>query len=167
MKLTPEQKKRIEIAKDALKHLKAGRIAPWKGAVMVLPQAPEGHYFEVELQPVLKELAKKGRECLVCQRGALLYAHVYKNDNFCLPGINSNSFGSFVSDTTTRDTDHTLLLQFFSEDQLSMMERAFEGEISGKTHPECIAFYKKYESPRNRMKAILNNIIKNNGTFTI
>jgi hypothetical protein len=65
------------------------------------------------------------------------------------------------------------LQQFFSTDQLDLIEVAFEGAMCARcdhervSHQEAKSFYRKFSTDNERLRAILGNIVENNGEFVL
>lgn len=168
MKLTKEQKERVSILKDTLKHLMAGRINPLVNNLMIFPERVA---HGCELQTVLKKFSREKKPCKVCQRGGILYSMIWKNNEFRKSATDSSLDGSLAS---SYSLENDYLEKLFSRLQLAMMETAFErgfneyfleSEQTG-LHGKCVGFKPKLKKgSRVLFKAILNNAIKNNGEF--
>lgn len=167
--ILPAWMKRMVILKDALKHLHSKKMLAETGAVMCIGATlrdlrggwTEQYIDETQLQDLL--IQHQGN-CHVCQRGALLFAYVWRNNKF-----KTNS--RLLLETAGRETRDDILLQkFFSLEQLMMMERAFEGrfhelDLSELQKIQCSNFYSKWFNTTDRMGAILENAIRNWGIF--
>jgi hypothetical protein len=136
-KATPA-KRRLMIAKDALKQIKAGQINPLSGTYVRL--WTEGVIDEdTNLQPVL--LKDNEVTCDCCAKGALFTSCVrlsnrYKGDP---TGIGSDGINELVG---------------WPEENYHMIEEAFES--SGGDW-----WYDNYKDDTKRLEAILKNIIRN------
>jgi hypothetical protein len=159
-----KQEKRIVILKDALSHLKAGRMRAHKGSIIKIDDGNFGtgiqKFCGIELQQVIKS-----NPCRVCQRGAILFSMVWRMDNYI---IDETDMGVRVSESEA--TPNKFVEQLFMQKQLAMMEAAFEGDYGyGLTEDvlhKCFRFYDNhYGAPEDRMEAILKNAIKNKGIF--
>jgi hypothetical protein len=157
-----ESEKRIVILKDALKHLKAKRISAETGCVMEVIGAAKDELSTRQLQEIIKE-----KSCKVCQRGALLFSMVWRSNNFIVDPAKTSfnyantSFGSFHGEDELVDP---FLETLFSEDQLKLMESAFE-RTTLHGQPKARDFGEQYDSDDDRMEAILKNAIENEGIF--
>lgn len=162
--------KRVMIAKDVLKRLRSRNLVAESGDIISLNTIE----FENGLDS-FKDIINLQKGCQVCAKGALLCAYVGRVNKFS------------VSDTQKWNTAskgencvHKKLKKLFSMKQLDFIEAAFErssflGKISRKEIEQAFLFYDKYvtinkyglEEVNNNLllKAICNNIIKNNGTF--
>jgi len=162
------EQKRIEILKDVLKHIEAKRIIANNGRVL---RYDDCKLEDGDLQAILKSQNKKKKQCKVCQRGAILFASVWRNNNLSVKWYGSEH--PYLNGIAgERDATHlTYLNELFSIEQQMLMERAFEGRfhmahLSYKQINECDRnFYYKYKNPIARMKAIVRNAIKNGGVF--
>lgn len=166
--------KQIEILKDVLKHIKAGRIIGDTDNVLAIPA---NCTFNPDLKKYLKNVSKEKKICKVCQRGALLFASVWKDNNLVIQedeyyqNIFNNSF-NIINNITGKIGFNRIkyLNNLFSVKQQMLMERAFEGNYHGNKLNEeqlskCDTFYSLYPNSTERIVAIVKNAIKNNGTF--
>ncbi len=146
--------KRITIAKDVLKQLKLGRLVAQAGTYFT-PQAVYREYDdEKELSDVIKD-----KKCTVCALGSLFVCAVDKLDKL--------KYGDAYY--IAQYEIHTYLKGFFAEDQLRLIESAFERDdfsYDGNMDISVIRLYTKgLNSPKTRMEKIMKNIIRNKGTF--
>src|SRR5688500_18242673 len=125
--LLPKKEKRIVILKDALRHLNAERFKADTGSVMNFHQDPVCTSSELtsnQLQTIIK---RRKRQCTVCQRGALLFSMVWRTNNFVVPSdVLSGWLPSFGRQQGQTPAIDSFLTKLFSEDQLKLMEAAFE-----------------------------------------
>lgn len=143
-------KKRVAIAKDALKQIKLRNFI-----------VETGTYCDVDIKKDLSGNLKKilqTEQCTVCAKGALFAADILKRGNY---NFNDNNalplwFSAKESQTTER------LKGIFSTKQLDLMEIAFEGYYEDEA---AYNFFSKYKDNEERLIAILENVIKNEGTF--
>lgn len=174
-KLSPARK-RVAIAKDALSQLGIRLVA--ERGTYVQSEA----FTTVDTPPntQLQKLFGKMQECTVCAKGALFVcaidrANKLKIENLELPRMLR---GGSVA---TQDLEN-YLGRFFSVHQLDLIESAFEKiemvENEFQTDDEADEvdeavefgelFYNELTSAKddeNRLRAILENIIVNKGTF--
>jgi hypothetical protein len=158
LEATPEQK-RVMIAKDVLARMEADNLKASTGKVVAIKN--------IGSSAPLKEIVNSGIECEVCGKGALLCAIVGR--------VNEFSYGDIRNEENIhRPTAkyHQKLSEFFPLEQIDLIETAFEGTsyIQVLDNPEliekAIVFGEKYDYAQGRLKAIMNNIIENKGTFT-
>ena len=160
----PEQ--RVAIAKDVIKHLNTGKI-----------KATVGTYFEnsfidkhlyklsdenknVELQTLLE---KDDVKCKVCALGGMFVVDVLNNDHL-LVGKKERDIDSYL--------ERKRLKKYFSTSQLSLIENSFEKmnivdptSNNWSVNYDGVEFGKKFKSPKDRLIAIMQNVIDNKGTF--
>lgn len=123
---------------------------------------------------MFRDLKTDGATCEVCGIGSVFASMVnIGNQSTCSEfGLNKIWVGYGLSDDKMRNK----LDGVFSEEHRVLIETAFEKNAGlgmdneGATEePEnlgkAVSFGKKYRLPHNRLKAIMNNIIKNKGEF--
>lgn len=185
--------RRVAIAKDVIAGLKAKRLLAEQRVycstgydnVGILPKKGD-----VELADVLINVP----QCEVCAKGAMFIAAVEKFDKLKL-GVNEVTEGDYYGwgdnedeeddgkDTAEQnfnleiiDDHHKIcdhLTNYFTQTQLDLIELAFEGdkgdfyvsEASEEENTIAGLYIERYPDTTKRMVAIMNNIIKNNGTF--
>lgn len=177
-KLTPS-KKRVKIAKDVLKYLKAKQI-----------KAIQGTYFDAKVKTKSSvtsetkcgDLLSSLENCNVCAIGGLFVGLLDKNgilnsklstvpaftDHFWVEEDKEERLFSLeLQDAEMRET----LEKYFSEAQLDLIESAFEECSMGSSNRNesalirAIDFGRCYEDNGKRLEAIMMNIAHNNGTF--
>jgi hypothetical protein len=127
-------------------------------------------------------LENKLQQCSCCALGGLFMSCTLYNNNTTVENL---SFaGEDLGDLLVGDRGYSGRLpngldKFFSLAQLRLIEQTFEGdngavnsgvdcatgEVFDKFPPRAAAFYDKYKKPKDRLIAIMQNIIDNNGTF--
>lgn len=156
---------RVTIAKDVISELRSGRF-----------RASSGLYFEAsgfkaddaldyaEPEDELSDVLTRVDKCNVCALGAVFVCGVQRADNLTVQGA-----GGYQQ----KDM-HEYLSRFFSVSQLHLIETAFEkGEVGSRGDVEteeavaAVGFWRNLTTPNpeNRMLAIMENIIRNNGKF--
>lgn len=156
-------KKAVTIAKDVISLLNMHLIKAKTGDYVSLV-ASEEEWDIKSLQKILKKRSKtkNPKPCFTCGIGACLVARIWKKNNF---NIDSDNF------YTDRGAVEDGLKDTFSERELDLIESAFEmivGSMDGNIEYEqwdAVRFGKQYKSDRNRLIAIMNNIIENKGRF--
>lgn len=169
-KLSGKAQARVAIAKDVLKHLRSLKVGT-------------GYYFNGPIfkggakgddtQKHLKKLVK----CEVCALGACLISHVRLFDEVPLTKV--ADFGRYDeyydkeagkgSFEFKSDRPVHILKKYFSRHQLNMIEAAFEqnnpfgGDLEELS--KAIEFTEGIYEPKDRLKAIMKNIVENDGTF--
>lgn len=151
--------KRVAIAKDVLKSLNNKTIIASPGTYFSsssirLPKDKElGYGFkgDAEVQPALEKM----KSCEACAIGAVFVCAVKVADQLKVADINAhfNDREVIIGDEGMRQ----YLGKFFSQRQLHSMEHVFEMWGSGGSYDVV--------NPKDRMKAIMLNIIENGGNF--
>jgi hypothetical protein len=142
-----QAKERVIIARDALKWIRAGALLPQQ--MMYVSPIDTPVFTDEQRQQQLRDVVIG--KCEACIKGALFLSKAFNFDNvlataYCDP---------YAIDKA--------LEEHFSIEQYQSMERTFEAWGNGK--PAEIKFIAKYPDPKQRMMAILKNMIKNNGIF--
>ena len=177
------EERRLDVLNDAITQIRANKIIAQPGVVVEIPfEATD----RTEAKPVLEEFFKKEQAipCDACARGTLLLCTVHKENNFLLSDFNLIR-GPFKHGSVVDNR----LAELFSEEQLIMMENAFEVEncesreyfdeddypedYYGINHEyldedlarECVEFGLKYSDANERLLAIFENAIANGGEF--
>lgn len=150
--------KRVMIAQDCIERILSGFLKPKCGRVIVLPDNGSLQLPIVNRQSVNTEL------CQVCAKGGLFASYIGRVNNF------------ESTDRITNESDndaHKKLLEIFDLNQLAIIEFAFEGSqfigshINGETFDKVRSFYISYNDDNERLIAICENIIANEGTFKL
>lgn len=175
-----KDEKRVMIAKDVIAQVRKDFYVPsygtWVAFSKFLPAA-------TSLQEILTK--KKDFSCKVCAMGGLMLSAVKYNNSVTLG--NDRAAAIYYADDSASDLDDSAsdlddsasknLRKFFTPSQLDLIEAAFEvgegavglpiNKISRryKSTSAAITFGENYPDPKNRIIAIMKNIIKNNGTF--
>jgi hypothetical protein len=120
------------------------------------------------------------QQCSCCALGGMFMSCTLYNNNTTIEDL--EHAGNDISQVLLEETGEKLsngLNKFFSVEQLKLIEQTFEGDNgavlsgmdddTGKTvdefSPRAEAFYNKYKKSKDRLVAIMQNIVKNNGTF--
>ncbi len=171
---------RVQIAQDVLKALETQRIKAAYGGymrgshpkLMALVDASDSTDPSL-FQELGQAEYTAPQTCSVCAIGAVFVAAVDRHDSLKLSTVYSASY-----EEEGRVTDSAMmpyLSQWFEEDQLRLMECAFEGSYQGRGGNEeepsedeleaAEEFYGEYEDVTLLITAIMENVIKNKGTF--
>jgi hypothetical protein len=163
-----EESKAVRVASDVLAHLSVYRVYVGRYLQGRVPGIGDK---DVDLSC---HLAAVEENCDVCALGALLLSKARLYDNIPISSL-AAEYSTWrrdaieVSGTTIRRH----LGDVFSQHQLHMIESAFEMcsivESPG-LHEECdisdsVAFGRRYNSSRERLGAIMENIVENKGQF--
>lgn len=167
--------KRVLIAKDVIKNLKANKIRAAEGAYARFYEPTFGvHSFKPSC---LREQIKEKPElvCQCCALGSAFYSYIMKYNNF-VAGYGQNYFNEFSME---------VLETIFTKRQLDLIESAFEGQdrcirsddtsyfdpetgvYNDATLNSAIRFGRKHHDVSKRLEAIMGNIIKNKGVFKV
>lgn len=154
------KEKRLAIVKDVLSRLRYRKIDtnfyvnPFKALDLA----------GIDLDLNAKNLPLE--KCQTCALGSMLISHVRVYNKLSLRDL-----GFCQSDecSLTRSDCTGVLSNYFDADQLTLIEFAFEGyrvfDINVDGASEAIKFGKKFKHPKTRLRAIMNNILENDGTF--
>ena len=155
----PHNKQRVEIAKDVLKWLALGRIKAGAGSYIFIRNAKARIDRKENPEGSFQDLVKRDSfTCDVCAKGALFVCAVARKDkvkNNQMRGFNGNELSAKLGGV-------------FSPEQLALIEAEFEGNVIDTDIIYDYTFIPSIDrglSDRMRLKAIMQNIIKNNGTF--
>lgn len=164
----PANEQRVAIAKDAIMLLNNRHANATPLTYFEIKYDGDGEVFmDKQLNEHLGDVT-----CDVCAKGVLLLSHIARFDNFSIGYCGRSSVGNgFI---------FSRIGSIFKTDQLDMIESAFEGSViedsSGSLLSEmghianekgrlCIAFGEQYDDNTERLLAILQNIIDNDGEF--
>ena len=144
--LTPAEM-RVLIAQDVIDRVNAGRIRP------VI-----GYYLR---KHTTVDSLLEARTCQVCAMGAMFVAHIARFDavdDLQVAAVERGG-GSTICDT---------LGGYFSVTQLRMIEAAFELRsywLGNDDTIRCCEFGRQFKNKRDRLVAILQNVIDHGGKF--
>ncbi len=178
--------KRVKIAQDVIAQITAGKLHPGKGTWLLFGVIDDDgigkeitRYVsgKTEVRDVIKE-----QTCTACALGSLFTCAVNLHDKLPVKNLFANRY--MRADDTAKvsfsETDILYLKKFFTPYQLALIEAAFElGQESlfryaGDQHPlfkhdnrrvHAYTFGRQYTDSANRLLAIMENIIENEGTF--
>lgn len=148
--------KRVVLAKDVLRYMDLRWLHPFRGRYF---HPVYTNLFEFNAIQDLREIVKQSN-CYVCALGALFIAAVIynKDPEYCFMLKHSGSI-------------RKILNSYFSQNQLSLIEMAFEGSsiysIEGQTPDTIVAAITFSDNcyTGEIMTSIMDNIITNNGEF--
>lgn len=159
--LAPRKEKRMMIAKDVIKAITSN---------VIIPQA--GQYSEVsgygDKNNALDAILTPSAECRVCAIGSMFTTLLFR-DSLMNTRIRPNIITSIESGISMKFQ----LLAYFDSYQAAMIECAFERLDSRRELFNCtdtqmqdsIYFGNEYIDSEERLIAIMQNIIDNNGDF--
>lgn len=147
---------RVMIARDVIARLEARNIVANRGAIILLPdKILSKHNNEDSFKEVLND--KDNPPCQVCAKGALFCSAVGRTNKSSVWEVNMDMYEP--------------IFEFFSKKQIDLIETAFEGMsymalISERDEKIARDFCINHSGDiKERMIAIMKNIINNNGTF--
>ncbi len=164
---------RVAIAKDVIAQIKAKKYNPMQGCWVEQVDGPDyddwlfekAENCKVDVQVYTKSIKK----CNVCALGSLFVSAVNKYNNV---------YGTFETVSTMEVFDfketnnNSPLLRYFTINQIKLIEHTFEGGVGAvyfdDDHPmfyKSSAFYSQYPDSKDRLLAIMKNIVENKGTF--
>lgn len=145
-----------DVAQDVLEWLKNDRIAPFCGRI-----------FSLNITDEKSINTQLGTTCGVCAKGAMLLTMLVADRRRKIPK-------ELVSAGPVSNEVNDYLSSVFSKIQIDLIEAAFECDVyhwhhffEGDVEAEAaVDFGMQFETPKDRLKAIMENIIENNGVFT-
>lgn len=149
------RERRLMIAKDVLAQVEAGRIIAKQGTLI-----KTGFLDSKQPHRELKEIFWEREDpCECCALGSIFLVTVERKDNICF--ASHAIYGPQVMmEQVIRDE--------FPLDQILLIEQAFErGKGFYSESVNAIAWGMKYADPTERLIAIMENIIRNNGNFLL
>jgi hypothetical protein len=164
---------RVAIAKDVIAQIKAKKYNPVQGCWVIWVDGPDYDDWLVDnsanCRVDVQKYTKSIKKCNVCALGSLFVSAVNKYNNV---------YGTYMTVSTDQvfDTSETNnrspLLRYFTINQMRLIEYTFEGGMGAvyfddlkQMKGKADAFYSQYPDDKDRLLAIMKNIIKNNGTF--
>lgn len=169
----PVAKQRIRVAKDVIKQIDIKKYTVDTGRYVDDVEF-KGYrdYSHLDIKDNFANIKK----CQVCAIGACLLSITHFKNKLSFYDVGHNIY-------SLRNAKVKKLLSLFSKEQLLLIESAFEGlsysadrvavhvleydtdKCSEDLLIRASKYYSRFRSSKNRLKAIMNNIIKNKGTF--
>lgn len=167
-KMAPAEK-RVTIARDVIAQLAVGRLVATPG--MWLTGEDGKDLVDVKKDVELQTILKKTKVCEGCAMGGLFMCAVERANKLKvsdLINVDDDADGEGSLNLSEVDGDDTFkyMRRFFSQDQLDMIETAFEvgGGATSAGH-ESENFASDVEDAGDRMRLIMENIVVNKGKF--
>lgn len=158
LKLDPA-KQRVAIAKDVIKQMAARKIKPRINYGYI---DLEEKVLDAEDSQVCDILAKQ--QCTVCALGAMMVTAVQRANKLKVKDL--DSWWCNELDYIDQPDCLSYLGKFFPSEQLDAIEAAFEGwDPIEHDLPFKKRFAPRLRSATARMTAVMENIVKNKGTF--
>lgn len=169
--LSPSQQ-RIKVAKDVLLQLKKKKYVATVGKYI---DSYDFSKMGLKYDDDIKKNFKKIKECKCCALGSCLLSITKFKNTLTIKDVSSKE--NFQNSSGK-------LLKMFTPKQLLLIENSFEGKPSGdytsrigknvfgedttlEEDEKCRSFYWQYSDTNSRLIAIMQNIIKNKGTFVL
>ena len=168
------RRKAVAIAKDVVAQLRLKRLKASPGDYCRVEYDHMYEYFEdsVNRKDSFQKTFKKNKKvsCRVCAMGAVFIGYINRFNKVTNDEVNDPDPGDIIE----------LVDDVFSEFQLRLMEMAFEGEWQDTKLVEDFSekeqenmerkaeqYYRKYPDPDQRLRAIMLNVVRNNGEFVL
>lgn len=163
----------VAVAKDVLKQIEIGFFTPTTGDYFTVKDIGYNINVPAKLDEAFSVLKDKGARCEVCGIGSCFASLVNLGNN----ATTTKGFGSKVIDSWSGIGDdymRPILRKVFSPSQLSLIEQSFEkswalgdteDDVNNDMADKAVSFGIRYKTDSARLKAIMNNIIQNKGTF--
>lgn len=154
------KEQRIKIIKDVIASLTSNKYSATQGLYVKLPSSKLAKFSRYEqLNIALEDVSES---CRVCGIGGIFLSAVTLNNKYTVGDYDSHDGGS----SKLRD----YLNPWFSDDQLDLIETAFERDSTMSKHSGndvdlARDFGRKYLASKLRLLAICNNILENKGEF--
>jgi hypothetical protein len=174
-----KKERRIAVAKDVIKHLNLGHID--SGSYLESVEVSEKADIDkvnniVDSKTLQANIDSLARTCKVCALGACFISYIRLYDSVdpssCVKNFYNGERKYAYADYEDIIDD---LKTIFNDKDLIYIESAFERsdmgdclscEYSLVAVQDAIDFGRKYSDPKKRLRAIMKNIIDNDGTFT-
>ena len=154
-----KSQKRVMIAQDVIARVEAENLIAKTGTLVEIGD------FDDDSLPLKEAINSQEASCSVCAKGSLLCAFVGRVNKFTIDDITEDCILSIDGKV------HRKLKELFTPVQLDLMEIAFEGKSYLMIAQEdrsiigALNFYGKYDFQKERLLAIMQNLILNQGTF--
>ena len=157
----------VDIAKDVIALIAAKKIRVKKGTYGRFARQILHKHEGESVQKVLQEATKP--ICNVCAMGAMFCAFIDKENEVKVKDYDLDYEAEFGNEYAITQK----LAPYFSENQLRLIEAAFEGVVIRDLLTDdydiyeraAIQFFNRYKNPEARLVAIMENVIANKGKF--
>lgn len=161
--------KRVQIARDCLVRIDLDQFAITCGWTIKLTQNNKNLLETDSIKDTINNFSLP--ECHVCAKGGLFMSYIGRVNNF--------KFSEVRNDNNPKTSpEMKKLMEIFTKRQLNGIECAFEGKTYTFHHDQYYDFYllcsqytlemekeHGFLTPKEYLKSICKNIIKNKGTF--
>jgi len=162
--------KRVTIARDVLVQIESRRLKP---EFSVWLKKKRGSLFSKpkENEEVRDALAKI-KECSGCAIGGMFMCAVERADKLKISELDDAEMckdydEDIVVEELSEQDSFNYLKRFFDSDQLELIEAVFESNGGASFVDDAETFAPGLDSPSERMRLIMENIIVNKGTFKL
>lgn len=168
------KEKRVAIAKDVLAHIRYTNIQTGSYFSGVISKETSKH---IDGRENAQKHLTKLQKCEVCAIGACLVSHIRLANKINLDSLGLNNHTTcIINNKKIWEVDASeyfirdILGDYFNLNQLYMIECAFEGGMNSERlrnndADDCKEFYDLYDTDKQRLKAIMENIILHDGEF--
>lgn len=176
-----KQQMRVAIANDVISQIKSKKLIPKPGVWICDPKMGSlDQHIENLIDEAMddpkndtcnftefnaRDFTKKVNKCEVCALGSIFVSAVNLYDDV---ELKDGEEATSVFETL----DLSPLSKYFSPTSLAFIECCFEGEdsahwcdIDGKESAIGIAYHRSFRSSKERLIAIMKNIVRNKGNF--
>lgn len=163
-KMTPAEK-RVQIARDVLAQLFSKRLIAESG-VWLEGKGGKDLFKKSDIQKdaELSDILANTKQCQGCALGGMFMCSVERADNLKVGKLEAVKESDNCNIIAENDA-FSYLRKFFSNDQLEMIESAFEHGNGAAYHGDSAEFLYNIDDPQTRMRLIMENIVANKGTF--
>jgi len=148
--------RKIAVCKDVLARMRYRRID--QGYYCKISNNYYGEIKSMDWdESAKKHISKIEKECTVCAIGSCFLSFIRL--------FNHVRCGDFTYSGHSKGFQAKKLEEVFTLNELNEIEAAFEG--FDYDNGKYLYFIRKYETPKNRLRAIMLNIIKNKGKLVV
>jgi hypothetical protein len=152
---------RVAIAQDTIEQL--GTLEVTRGTYLTRYTWSEKIPYEDQAQQHIDKISK---DCYVCALGACFLSYIRLFNDVKVSDLVRGDRQEDLYLYSTSSFIKSRLSQYFTHDQLLLIEAAFEGwRVADYCSEQVCDFYDKHPDPKERLRAIMQNVIDNNGEF--
>lgn len=164
--------KRVEIAKDLIARIQLEQISALGSNGIVSFQYTD--FASDSIKSLLENV--ETTVCKVCAKGGLLMSYIGRVNEMSRQDLISHEGQNSNYCFDPESLHHQKLKEVFDVEQLVLIEEAFEGRtvlgdgtfnfvVKNEKRYDAYSYKEQYEDANERLIAIAENIIKNEGTF--
>lgn len=163
-----KKERRVSIARDVLRRLERGEL---RLGINYYCEPDDDEDFALQKGDISKEdITKLQTECRVCARGAFMISRISKCKDVKWEQLKNGKSNTIHVDN---EANSNILKDSFTQKQLGLIEAAFEFSLeygvdygnSSEDSREAAKFGYDLDKPQDRLIAICQNIIDNDGKF--